>query len=148
MVCCAQGVLSQGHEGPLCGSCKASHGKSHSLLCEKCFSGFGDYALIFVSFLVLMVLSYITVRSNKISTPKLKRVSVKSIRQLQSLPSGSSAVPVNEEMVEMMVTGRVPPELLHPELQPAHRSRAEPQDAEVAKWKAAELFKVRESLFC
>ena len=75
-----------------------------------------------MSFLVLMVLSYITVRSNKISTPKLKRISIKSIRQLQSLPSGSSLVRVNE---------------------------AEPQDAEVAKWKAAELFKVgQRKLLC
>ena len=47
-------------------------------------------------------------------------------------------------MVEMMVTGRVPMELLHPELQPAQSSETRSEDAELAKWKAVELFKVRD----
>ena len=137
-------MSSQGHEGPLCGSCKASHGKTHSSLCEKCFTGFSNYALIFVSFLVLLALSYVTVRSNTISTSNPRRKSARSIRQLKSLPNRSSSVPVNEEMVEMMVTGRVPQELLHPELQPAQGSKTRAEDAELAKWKTAELFKVRD----
>ena len=44
-----------------------------------------------------------------------------------------------------MVTGRVPPELLHPELRLAQQSETRSEDAELAKWKAVELFKVRES---
>ena len=43
-----------------------------------------------------------------------------------------------------MVTGRVPQELLHPELQSAQVSETRSEDAELAKWKAAELFKVRD----
>ena len=137
----------QGHEGPLCGSCKPSHGKSHSSLCEKCFIGFSNHALIFLSFLVLLTLSAVTVRSNTISTPNSRMKSAKSTRQLKSRLTRTPSVPVNEEMVEMMVTGRVPMELLHPELQPAQSSETRSEDEELAKWKAVELFKVRGEWF-
>ena len=72
------------------------------------------------------------------------RKSAKSTRQLKSRLTRTPSVPVNEEMVEMMVTGRVPQELLHPELQPAQSSETRSEDEELAKWKAAELFKVRD----
>ena len=47
-----------------------------------------------------------------------------------------------------MVTGRVPSELLHPELHPTKLSEPLSEDADLAKWKAVELFKVRVSFLC
>ena len=147
-----QTLVSQGHDGPLCGSCKESYGKTHSFLCEKCFSGFGNFALIFVSFLVLMGLSSFTVRSNRKTPAAAASPSPSPQQGSSSQPPVASAnehpVPVNEQMVEMMVTGHVPSKFLSSRYgQKSDQEQGSDPDqsleeAELAKWKAVEMFKV------
>ena len=48
-------------------------------------------------------------------------------------------------MVEMIVTGRVPPEILQPELYSAQVSETPSEDADLAKWKTVEMFKVEQT---
>ena len=148
-----QQLLSQGHEGPLCGSCKASYGRSHSFLCEECFSGFVNAILILLSFLVLLCLSAIGIRGNLISCPSLTQPSEDDVHSVSRHSSTSAcSVPVNIEMAEMMITGRRSERCLDPGPSRRPNPEADPHldtnddpghtDAELAKWKAIEVFKV------
>ena len=85
-------------------------------------------------------------KSNSISTPGKSRKFLASVSDQESASTASSFVVVNEQMVEMMVTGRVPQAILHPELQSAPPA-ATPEDTELTKWKAVEMFKVRINSF-
>ena len=55
------------------------------------------------------------------------------------------SVVVNEQMVEMMITGHVPKEILHPGQRTPTPLDRPAEDTELAKWKAVEVFKVERS---
>ena len=138
----SRGFYLQGHEGPLCGSCKESCGRSHSFLCQKCFSGTGNVILVCLSFLVLMGLSAITIRSNLISAASL-------LQQPQTPMTASTAstsshpVPTVRCTMELTSMGRPEQEVLHHAQGQSVDLVRNPQDPELAKWKAIELFKVQ-----
>ena len=137
-----RGFYLQGHEGPLCGSCKESCGRSHSFLCQKCFSDTGNVILVCLSFLVLMGLSAITIRSNLISAASL-------LQQPQTPMTASTAstsshpVPTARCTMELTSMGRPEQEVLHHAQGQSVDLVRNPQDPELAKWKAIELFKVQ-----
>ena len=103
-----------------------------------------------------MGLSSFTVRSNR--TPVTAAASPWPPEESASQPALASAstrsVPVNEQMVEMMVTGHVPSKFLNSRydhrIDPEQRNDQEQEndpnrsleDAELAKWKTVETFKV------
>ena len=131
----------QGHEGPLCGSCKKSFGKSHSYLCEKCLSDVINVVLVVLSFFVLLGLSSITIRSNLIS------VFISQQRQQTQVPTFSAAsvtaraVPT-ERAIELAILGSTTEgDHTHGHCQEAERAQSF-EDTELAKLKADELYKV------
>ena len=139
-----QGRDPQGHEGPLCGSCKKTYGKSHSHLCEKCFSGFSDVVLIVLSLLVLLGLSSITIRSNLISV--LSSPNQQRTRTFHSsiASTRTRAVPT-EQTIELAAAKDVAEQ--SSSVRHSERDHPDPStDTELAKWKAAELVKV--IVFC
>ena len=102
-----------------------------------------------------MGLSSFTVRSNRTyvaaASPLLRQ---DSSSQPPLASTSTRSVPVNERMVEMMITGRVPSKFLNarydqrsdPEqgndLDPTNDPDRSLEEAERAKWKAVEMFKV------
>ena len=130
---------SQGHEGPLCGSCKDSYGKSHSHLCEKCRSDATSVVLVVLSFLVLLGLSSITIRSN------LKSV-FSSQQQTQSSQSSAASANTQAVSAERRIELAVMEEVREAGSTSSHNQEADSgqssEDTELAKWKANELLKV------
>ena len=88
-----------------------------------------------------MCLSAVTIKSSLI-------FDVSSTQKTPDTPQASAAsastrsVVVNEQMVEMAITGKVPREILDPECTPMADPLPSAEDAELAKRNAAELFKV------
>ena len=132
----------QGHEGPLCGSCKESYGKSHSFLCEKCFTDVGNVILVCLSFLVLLGLSVITIRSNLISAVSLPEQPQTPMTSAASTSSHSAPSSSRAE-IEMRIAQHVSNAAIGSEQDQNTDPAQSHEDAELAKWKAAELFKVQ-----
>ena len=130
---------SQGHEGPLCGSCKESYGKSHSHLCEKCRSDGISVVLVVLSFLVLLGLASITVRSNLLSAYSSQQQTQGS--QFSAASTSTRAVPA-ERRIEMTVVEAITEGGSTPDIPQEADPVQSSEDAELAKWKAVELFKV------
>ena len=127
----------QGYAGPLCGSCKTSHGSSLSSKCHECPPAVSNVTLICVSAVILLGLSGITVRGTlstessrrmmlsghrKISRSlKLEDLSLSSTTDLPEIrPPGSQEINGTNELGEML-----------------HVS-----EATMAQWKAIEMLKV------
>ena len=129
----------QGYTGPLCGSCNSSYGKSHSHLCEECRSDGADVVLVMLSFLVLMGLSGITIRSNLISVFSSKQ-------QTQGSQSSAASTSTHTLPSERRIELAVMEEVREEGSTSSHNQEADPvqssEDAELGKWKAVELFKV------
>ena len=87
-----------------------------------------------------MCLSAITIKSNLVFDVSLAQRT--SDPQAPTASASTRSVIVNEQMVEMMITGQVPQEILDPECTPKAGPPSSAEDAELAKWKAVELFKV------
>ena len=134
---------SQGHEGPLCGSCKESYGKSHSHLCEECRSDGISVVLVVLSFLVLLGLASITVRSNLLSAYSSQQQTQCS--QFSAASTSTRAVPA-ERRIEMTVVEAITEGGSTPDIPQEADPVQSSEDAELAKWKAVELFKVTLSL--
>ena len=131
----------QGHEGPLCGSCKESHGKSHSFLCEKCFTDVGNVILVCLSFLVLLGLSAITIRSNLISAVFLPQQPQAPMTSAAS--TSSYSVPAAKCTMELTTMERPAQEVLGNGQSQSIDPVRTPRNSELSKWKAIELFKVQ-----
>ena len=132
---------SQGHEGPLCGSCKESFGKSHSHLCEECRSAATDVVLVVLSFLVLLGLSSITVRSNLVSVCSSQKQQPTQATRSSAASTSTPAVPA-ERRIELAVVEAIT-EGGSTSSDNQEADTAQPsEDAELVKWKAVELFKV------
>ena len=131
----------KGHEGPLCGSCSDGYGSGLSAKCKRCPKRFFNIALILTSVLFLIVLTGITVNGTlnvrKTNPRELRRqnaftrsVELRSLRSLEEQSerantdaSSHRSDPPNEESVEGVLA----------------------DEALLAKWKAVEMFKVREA---
>ena len=132
---------SQGHEGPLCGSCKKSFGKSHSYLCEKCLSDVINVVLVVLSFFVLLGLSSITIRSNLISVFISQQRQQTQVPTFSAASASARAVPT-ERAIELAVLGSTTDgDRTHGHCQEAERAQSF-EDTELAKLKADELYKV------
>ena len=108
---------------------------------KKCFSDLGNVVLVCLSFLVLLLLSAITIRNNLISA-------VSFPQQLQApmtsaASTSSYSVPAARCTMELTLMGHPTQEVsTHGQGQSVDPVRT-PQDSELAKWKAIELFKVQ-----
>ena len=132
----------QGHTGPLCGSCKDGYGKSYGLVCQECFVGVGNVVLVLLSLFMLLALSSFTVRSNLTSLVRLRPHRSQGIRQRSP---GDPSTEIGCETSEgEAVRYETPPEC---SVRVGEGSAGgQPQavaEAELRKWKAAEVFKVR-----
>lgn len=89
---------------------------------------------------MLTGLSAFTIRGNITLDSKPSKTKARSSERGE-LEAGPS-VYVNFEMVEMMYTGHVPPEIIHPEQNVKETREQILKKAELAKWKMVEIFKV------
>eukprot|EP00210_Caulerpa_lentillifera_P004180 g3986.t1 len=138
----SKAVCRKGYTGPLCGSCTESYGKSRSFSCERCYGRFANGFLVALVALMFLGLTGFTIRS---SLPAHKHL----VRRNQPMHEGPSSPPVNIDMVEMLVTGIVPQELIYPHLRMKESTantvvsqQQRQRNAELAKWKAVEIFKI------
>ena len=124
-------VCLTGTRGPLCGACDESYGRTRAFLCEKCLPRSNNVTLVILCFVVLMCLSAVTIKSSLI-------FDVSSTQKTPDTPQASAAsastrsVVVNEQMVEMAITGKVPREILDPECTPMADPLPSAEDAELA----------------
>eukprot|EP00210_Caulerpa_lentillifera_P004162 g3968.t1 len=136
-------LIQIGYTGPLCGSCVESYGKSRSFRCERCYGRFANGFLIALVALMFLGLTGFTIRS---SLPARKRL----VRRNPPTQEGStSSPPVKIDMGEMLVAGLVPEEIIYPNLRKqesavnaATSQQQRHRHAELAKWKAVEIFKI------
>ena len=139
----------QGYAGVLCGSCDGGYGRSRSFDCIKCYQNAGTLSLFILSLIVLLFLSGFAIRSNlhtrTMDTSLIIRASKKSIRRRMSAKKLPTEVPVNFQMVEMLHSGHVPPEMVHPDLltSAVHEDNEPKINPVVAKQSVVEIFKVR-----
>ena len=132
----------QGHEGALCGSCKESYGKSHSHLCEECRSDAADVVLVVLSFLVLLGLSSITIRSNLISVSSSQQGQQRQTTPQFSAASTSTHTVPAERRIELAVMKDITEEGSTSDRSQEAGTGQPSKDAELSKWKAIELLKV------
>ena len=101
-----------------------------------------------MSLLVLLFLSGFAIRSNlttrQINQNLISRISLKPQQSSKRQRGGESdEVPVNFEMVEMLHTGRVPPDVIDPNLRsPSPTNRQSSIDPILARRHVVEIFKV------
>ena len=119
--------------------------------CSKCHNDPEMISLLVATLVVLLLLSSFTVASNlNTLSPECSRANKSSNERsfhsrLRSLRRESATeVPVNFQMVEMLSTGHVPPELINPDLFLTTISIAEKKnDSTESKANVVEIFKVR-----
>ena len=142
-------MLTQGYKGILCGSCDVGYGRFHAFRCNKCGEDSETVAMFLASLFVLLLLSGFTIQSNlstQVSCDHAgKNQSTNSSRSFRNTTqkTPSMDVPVNFQMVEMLHTGHVPPEIIHPDLFPTAttNSHTENVDPVHAKTQIVEIFK-------
>ena len=147
----ASDFFVQGYKGTLCGSCDAGYGHSRGLHCSECRNDPEMISLFVATLVILLLLSSFTIASNlKARVPGCSRVN-RSSKARKSISSrlrrlrteSATEVPVNFQMVEMLSTGYVPPELINPDLLLTTTSMAEKKaDPAGSKANIVEVFKV------
>ena len=100
----------------------------------------GNVVLVCLSFLVLLVLSAIAIRSNLISSTSLSQQPQDSTTPAAS--SNSHSAPSSRAGTGMRLSQHVPDEEIGSD-NSQNANPAQSHDAELAKWKAVELFKVQ-----
>lgn len=98
--------------------------------------------LVVLSILMLLGLSSVTVRSNLESLLRESRKAISALSRPQEQASGSQPLAIDIEMTETRFKGRLQAAGHKLPPQSMHRIRQAMKDAELAKWKAVELFKV------
>ena len=106
--------------------------------CEPCLDGYSNVLLLIVSLLVLLALSSFTVRSG---TPSVVRSRLSSTIAHASNSTGS--LPEGLGLMSLYCLGRVPRRVDESVPKRPSGDEASAEGAELAKWKAAELFKVQ-----
>ena len=150
----AERSLPQGYTGLLCGSCDAGYGRSWSFDCGKCLHDSGTVLLLVASLFVLLILSSFAIRSNlnpglAVRVP-ISRASPSTQGAVSQQSKLTTDVPVNFEMVEMLHSGHVPPEMVHPDLLATATTKSTSTTdppATIAKRTVVEIFKAEQTSF-
>ena len=134
------GFAPKGHEGPLCGSCLSRYGSGLSSKCKKCLIDFFNVVFILVSILLLMGLTAITVNG----TLNFRKRDVEELHRQNVLPRSVErrSLPSPEEDEERANASR---STQHSDSRNDPIEEVAASEALLAKWKAVEMFKVRET---
>ena len=109
--------------------------------CEPCLDGYGNVLLLIVSFLVLLALSSFTVRSG---IPLVVRSRLSStMPRIAHASNSTGSLPEGLGLMSLYCLGRVPRSVDESVPKRPSVNEASAEEAELAKWKAAELFKVQ-----
>ena len=109
--------------------------------CEPCLDGYGNVLLLIVSLLVLLALSSFTVRSGIPSVIQPNRSSATHRGEHGS--SSAASLPEGLGLMSLYCLGRVPRSSRETLSKSQSANEASEEGSELAKWKAAELFKVQ-----
>eukprot|EP00210_Caulerpa_lentillifera_P000204 g199.t1 len=145
-----QHQCTNGYSGPLCGACDDSYSRYELFSCGKCLHPVASVIFILLAISWLLFLTGIVCKGSLPYQPR-ERVNGRGSRGSRSSRRGNlsevrteASVPVNYQMVEMMVTGRVPPEVIaegrYPSPQSSSRSSSDP--SEIPRGLAIESFKI------
>ena len=127
----------QGYAGPLCGSCKKSHGSSLSSKCQECPAAISNVMVICASTVILLGLSGITMRGT-LSTPSGRRMMLSGRRKIShSVRLKVLSQSSRTELPEMQASGS---HEIHGTNELAERRHV--SETTMAQWKAIEMFKV------